>query len=237
VFHHIPKCGGTSVRKALEKWFHIVFDYLPDPDNHPEAAQRYVEQRLDISRLKGRDLLCGHFETKGVYLQDRYPEILQNPNRFRVFTFLRDPLQHRISHYYHVKSVRNWPTLTLENWLWRKNLIASTLPCTEADYKQVLDRYFFVGITESLQESMDRLALLLHKKPVDVPKSNVMQRDEEQEAITPLMHRRFRADNELDYRIYEYVLERFHGGTRIGAYGFLPHIMRTSANHSAASHD
>ena len=27
VFHHVPKCGGTSMVKALSTWFHPVFDY------------------------------------------------------------------------------------------------------------------------------------------------------------------------------------------------------------------
>ena len=28
IFHHMPKCGGTAMRKALGGWFELVMDYI-----------------------------------------------------------------------------------------------------------------------------------------------------------------------------------------------------------------
>jgi len=211
IFHHIPKCGGTSVRNALSKWFHIVNDYLPAPDLYPEEAKKYIENPLDISKLKGRHLLCGHFETDGVHLAERYPTAFENASKYKIFSILRDPLEHRISHYYHMKQTRSFEMPPLEYWLTDlgDNLIARVFTCTKNDYRQILNRYFYIGFAEELQDSLDKLALLLHKKKVDVPNLNRMKRDAQPQGIDAKIEQRFREANQLDFRMYDYAKEKF----------------------------
>jgi hypothetical protein len=89
VFHHIPKCGGTSLNKVLDSWFTTVKDYRSGWSmNYPE--------KIDIGRLRSCHCLCGHFELDGYYLHQRYPEVFMS-SRYRVFTFVRDPLQVQLS--------------------------------------------------------------------------------------------------------------------------------------------
>ncbi|RLD58552.1 MAG: hypothetical protein DRJ01_12415 [Bacteroidetes bacterium] len=45
IFHHIPKCGGTSVRKALAKRFIILSDYRPINDSF------YIKNKINIKKI------------------------------------------------------------------------------------------------------------------------------------------------------------------------------------------
>ena len=89
------------------------------------------------------------------------------------------------------------------------NFIAGVLDCTEENYKEVLERYFFIGITEHIQLSLDKLAVLLNKRKVKLPVLNRSQRDSQISSLPPGMINRFKEANELDYRIYNYCLEKF----------------------------
>ena len=162
VFHHIPKCGGTTSRHAFKKWFRVVGDYRTDVS--PEATEFFLKNTLDLSSLDEDCLLTGHFELEGAHLHQRYPEILSN-DRFRLITFVRDPLEVAQSLYFYERATRHpYPYHSLSERLDSlENYMASIFPCTEDNYKSVIDRYFFVGLTECLQESFDILARMIDK--------------------------------------------------------------------------
>jgi hypothetical protein len=142
-------------------------------------------------------------------LNIRYPRVWQNQD-FKIFTFIRDPLEIKISLYYFEKKRGQREGISLaQHLLERKNYIAGVLNCTLDNYKEVLDRYFFIGITEHLQSSMDKLADLLNKRKAKLPVLNLSQRDSQVSSLAPEMINRFKAANELDYRIYDYCLTRF----------------------------
>jgi len=205
VFHHLPKCGGTASRQAFNKWFRVVHDYRTDVS--PETTETYVKNKLDLSTLDAHSLLAGHFELPGAHLQQRYPEILSN-ERFRLITFVRNPLEIGLSLYFYERAVRDrYAYHSLSERLHSlENYLASIFPCTEADFKAVIDRYFFVGLTERLQESFDILARMIGKKRIIVPVVNAVPRDEE---VTEDDVRRFNEKNELDFKVYAYCSERF----------------------------
>jgi len=204
VFHHIPRSGGTSVTRVIRNWFWVVRDYRPGG----ERDQSFFENRKDVSSLKNYKCLAGHFGVDGCYLCQRYPEMLTD-DRFRIFTFVRDPLETKISLYYYEKKHGLNVGVTLEEHLMgRPNYIANRLPCTKDNYRSVLDRYYFVGITELAQESLDKLADLVCRPRIKVSVVNRADRDEQVSALSPAVMRRFRSENELDYLIYEYCLEK-----------------------------
>lgn len=204
VFHHIPKCGGTSVIGLLRRWFGLVMDYV---DEAPLAE--FQHERHDLSRLRTRHCLCGHFDVAGCYLHERYPQIVGN-NEFRLFTFVRDPLELKISLYFYERKMgRQMAPSLIERLFEEQNYLAQRFPCTSDNYQDVLDRYFFIGITEHLQDSFDQLADMLGKRRAKVSRLNAAERDHEYSEISPDVIRAFRAANQLDYQIYDYCLQRF----------------------------
>ena len=207
VFHHLPKCGGTSVRGVLADWFTVVEDYEGGWDrDHPDP--------VNLADLTSIHCLCGHF---GPSLPERYPEI-SKAERFRVFTFLRDPLQRALS--LRRYQLANRPgageddqVLDIGRFLLRsKNPMAELLGATFDNYEAVLDQHFFVGIFEELQESMNRLADLLGKPTAVLPRLNVTQESKhshEVHAISGDLLAMFQELHALDYLLYDYAVTKF----------------------------
>lgn len=206
IFHHIMKCGGSSVNKVLGKWFNMEYEVVNPGDN----INNYIKFRYNTERIFSDVCITGHFQGEGHFLHQRYPESLEKKNEFRVFTFLRDPLKFRISLYYYIRNSGGMNDTSLKDFTEVfPDYISSLIPCNKDNYKEVLDRYFFIGIVEELQESMDILAGLINKKKISVPFENVSQKDEQLSDLNEEVVNSFIKSNELDYSIYRYCLEKY----------------------------
>ena len=199
------KCGGTSVALSLSEWFNVVYDHLKDPKDIDD----YVKNRLDVYSLINDSCIIGHYAYDRTFLFQRYPELTSQKNEFKTFTFLREPLSFYLSFYYYSKSHGRVNRTLIDFFDVNKNMMAYFLPCTEANYKEVLDKYFFIGITERLQESLDKLAGILNRRKVKVQFVNKSERDEQMSVITDDFITKFKEKNKLDYLIYNYCLEKF----------------------------
>lgn len=211
VFHHLMKCGGTSLTKALQNWFNLKLDHIKTEDITIDLNQ-YLNYKFNIENINSEDCIVSHFQSEGYYLHERYPEVLSSDNNFRIFTFIRDPLSIVTSLYYYARKSGGFHNISLINSIEysKKNFLASLFPCDESNYKEVLDRYFFIGIVEKMQESMDKLALLLEKKKINIPMVNTTEKDSQISELTPEFIKIFKEKNKLDYKIYNYCLEKLN---------------------------
>lgn len=203
VFHHLPKCGGTSVLRLLSSWFSLVPDYR-------QGWTSGYQHRLNLDRLTPKHCLCGHFELEGHHLAQRYPGLLENSG-FWVFSFIRDPLEVKMSLYrYETKNNVTKPRTIEKHLSTRKNYLAGVLGVGRDDFKNVLDKYAFIGVLEESALSVELLAWLLKKNKAGLPWENKTSIDEKrsQDTLPDQMVQQFKEENDLDYAIYNYAVER-----------------------------
>jgi len=174
VFHHLPKCGGTSMVYSLRKWFVI------SPD--------YVDVKEDIF--------------KGPFPKSRH----------RIFSFIRDPLEMRCSFYRHKKKFEPDSEKTLaESIMEFPNYYSRILRVNQDNYQEKLDRYYYFGIYEELQESFDVFASKIGKPRIELPFENTTKKSasDAPSALTQDQLEAFKESSALDYKIYEYAKQRY----------------------------
>lgn len=207
IFHHLIKCGGTSLNLALLEWFKVEVDR----EETYGSMESYRKFKINPVHLYSDICLTSHYQYEGVFLHQRYPDLIERKDEFRLFIFIRDPLSFRVSHYYYTRNEEWNKNFTLAQVIMvSENWISTLIPCTEDNYKEVLDRYFFIGIVEKMQESFDILADLAKKKRIVLPRENSTQKDDQLKNLSPEIIAKFKKNNYLDYLIYEYCLEKFN---------------------------
>lgn len=216
---HIPKCGGTSFRTALEGWFgdRFFIHYFQQADRPPER----------IDALPG-SCVHGHFNrTKGLGLLDYYPDARQ------AITVLRDPLEAAVSNYHFWKNTARERQLRLgvieegseddyrdlDDFFRKRPLshIPNYLPAevTGENVREIMERYFiFVGLLEEARSSLALLARIIGRKPPQLEQKNVSPRDE---TLDRGLQEKFVSDNALAYAIYRCGEEMFREMEGIGS--------------------
>ncbi|MFZ2541720.1 MAG: hypothetical protein WAW75_08100 [Gallionella sp.] len=216
---HIPKCGGTSFSDVLRSWFGAGFlqHYYNEKENKPPAKHTLYS---GLFKKKLRTGLCihGHFNNaRGTGVLDYYPESDQ------LISILRNPFDVHLPTYFYVKreakedgvgALRAGKAheiiekgLSLEDYLRenKKSYICQFLPSniTLDNYKELLnEKFIFIGLTESLQGSVNILAHKLGFPTLGVTKANISEWDE---GIPDGALEEFTNDNPLEMAIYNYV--------------------------------
>ncbi|WP_162174088.1 sulfotransferase family 2 domain-containing protein [Actibacterium atlanticum] len=108
VYHHIPKCGGTSVGRALRKRY-LLSQATVTPESSFRAFEIFTARNdrekmlIDVLDLREQMLLYHLFEdVRGVSLHVRFSEIAYQrfKDNYKFVTMLRDPVKRFVSHYH-----------------------------------------------------------------------------------------------------------------------------------------
>lgn len=108
VFHHVPKCGGTSVGRALRKRF-ILSQATVVPESSYRAFEAFTGRNdrermlVDVLDLREQMLLYLLYEDiRCVSLHVRFSTAAHERfrDRYKFITILRDPVERFVSHYF-----------------------------------------------------------------------------------------------------------------------------------------
>ncbi len=202
VYQHIPKCGGTAFREACGRMFPVTHELLPDRKD--EGAWGEFVGNVPDPRTAADPvvMVTGHYVHDGVRPWERFAEMQNAGGEWEWMTVLREPLDRVISSFYYRQQRDAKVPQTLEDWVKRKrNTQARYLGYAGGGAAEFLERYSFVGITESLQGSVNVLAARLGRDSTDVGRANVTTR--ERAKLAPGLAEKFRERNTLDYELYE----------------------------------
>lgn len=181
IFPHIPKTGGTSIRKFLEKTEKdIFFDYDHPAAFKPHLIKMSEKRNWDFSKLDFSpfDMVFGHFPLKRYHTQDG-----------NVILLLRDPVERVISSFYYWKDIlpvsnqlaisRNPEILEVKEG--RIDILQfAAITKQNEEYQRVLGRpdtqdFRLVGFTDNLDEFVEKLSGILDvpNKPLGKERENV----------------------------------------------------------------
>jgi hypothetical protein len=85
------------------------------------------------------------------------------------------------------------------------------LNVSEENYELILGRYDFIWIFENMEETLSQFRLLLNFKNLELDMLDHAKREDLSEVINLEDILNFENQNSLDYKIYNYCLERFNG--------------------------
>lgn len=220
VIVHIPKAAGTSLKKAIENKVgadNVYFDY-----NRPLAKrdlQRKVHCLISSITAKPRAeaLIFGHFlagkyaKFNGAYFKSR--------KKIAYVTFLRDPLQRAISHFFFwkrtaVEGHRVWERFTRENWSLERFLLSKEHTNLQAKFlwRFPLNQFDFIGLTEHFDDSVKMLGYifpLLKDLPIKTENSNPGNTVGVNYTVDSCLASEFICRNKLDYALYSQAVELF----------------------------
>lgn len=204
IYQHVPKCGGQAFREACRSYFNLVVEKPPAVEDS-EAWQAFLNDKVDFAELPEDSMVCGHLIKDGIRPRERYAAEIAGGN-VRILTVLRDPFDRAVSAFNYAMQRGKKVAATVEERLARMhNPMSRFLGFSEGDAKEFLKTFFFVGITEQMQASMDLLAHSIGKPPVEVPLVNVTKKKGSD--VAPEAVEQFTKDNELDFQLYRAAVE------------------------------
>jgi hypothetical protein len=213
---HIPKTGGTSVKRVFRSWFgEGLMEHYFDSWNNSMPTRHEL---ATAHRLERPVVVYGHFNAlRGFGVTDYYPQVTQ------FITILRDPFERALSGYFYIRQQvqqgASWwessepAKMTLREYLSRRPEgplpTFSPIPLTLDNFKDVIETSFVeVGILERLDESLRRIAHALHMDYDSSMLSSENQSTRDQDIPNDLREE-FVEKHPLEYAIYNYVARKF----------------------------
>lgn len=195
IFLHIMKTAGTSLAKELKRIYGSKY-YL-DPTFRTDRDEIGIFQIKKSTKIYPKINYDNYKVLHGHITYEKYKHL-----GWPVFTFLKEPVARVVDHY---SSATNFARrngrkqLPIEVFCKKSSNLMTNM--TDGD----LDNFFFVGIVEKYQESIDRLSEFIGYK-IRFKKYNMTKK------LLPFSEKQIniiKKYNQEDIKLYEDALERF----------------------------
>ena len=220
-FIHVPKSGGTSLRRALEQQS-VAYKILPSYEDHGFLRISDL-QYISKSALQNYDAVFGHFQ---------YGIHVNFGRKTRYISMIRNPYDLIISYYFYAKGTLKLPAILACSDIYEAVRVQTnvffdnitTRMFAGLDDNEIVDEtvyeravanidkdFEFVGILESPVASFSRIGayLGLEIRPMT---ENVTPNTKEYELLDMAKFRAFSNPYiRFDLALYEYVLNKFWG--------------------------
>ncbi|MFC1878057.1 hypothetical protein ACFL2E_12445 [Thermodesulfobacteriota bacterium] len=226
ILYHMPKTGGISINKSFKK--HLKFhEELIHLSNHGNLIARRIgllpwEKRSQEERNKAI-LVMGHSVNKDTQL------LFKTNQKARHMVVFREPAKLIASLYnftYQYKSValpfalwcfwlrlkglRNWQATVFYRHYLKRDYLSSYLLHDFNYFKNILDSFWYVGVTERINEDFKELAKFIGISNFEMETVNVSGSGDKIKhlQLTESLRNKLNNENKLDFQLYKYALNR-----------------------------
>lgn len=219
---HMPKAGGSTFKNVLQKKYggSMQLDYdNPMSKSFEERTNEAIKFDEKLNSLKRisyriRGIKCIH----GHFLPYKYKKML--PNKDVIFvTWLRDPVERLISHYYFWKRIYSKDSspfhrkIVEESWSVEQFCLCDEMKNFYSNFfwEFPIDNFDFIGLVEFFNEDIQYFSneYLSNTSKVEIKTAN--RNNESQGLYSDKINKEVLADIKSfhyeDYQIYNYCLE------------------------------
>lgn len=223
---HMPKSGGGTIKNIFQKslGYKLRTDYLDLPLNHSSeervsnAEAFYTNPinrlRLCSYRLKGIKCIHGHF------LPYKYKYLVNNKH-YKFITWLREPTERLISHYYYWQRSYEYNSAKLhkrvieEKWSLEKFCLSEELKNVYNTFLWgfPIDSFDFIGLTEYLQQDLKHLNTQHFNNKLNLETIPELNKNKDKaklyrESISDDLLEKIKMHHAKDYELYNYVVNK-----------------------------
>jgi len=203
IFIHIPKTAGTSFKENIlkplykNKFYYDKFIGLSTKKRAYSLKNNLIlynwETFVFPDNYENYDVIGGHFTF------DKYKHL-----NLPIITFLRDPVERMISHYYFYREASK---IYMNKSIIEFSKIYANFMTSQLGSN--VDSLYFVGFTEYYDESIKVFA---DKFELELPKNKNKKHRESKSAhiITSEDRKIIKKINKEDYRLYQNALDKFN---------------------------
>ena len=224
---HIPKTGGTTFSKFLDRHFNHNKIFLPS--FHNELKKNYFSPKYNLVR--------GHFKSHKIFFRDE--------KKVNLITILRDPYKRYISQINHkiYNKIYEPDVYKKKSFVYFKDNIFSNWILTDKIYpgenknnkshdfilnqsKKYIKNFFFVGILEKFNESLLIMSILLKSRPIKINQETVhshqiildrqslfnsyLKKKDIKNELNFKTYDSWKLSNKIDLEIYKFALKEFN---------------------------